>query len=187
MPLPPTASQTVGPYWHIGLASLAIDAPVAEEAQGERVTIEGRVLDADRQPVNDALLEVWQANADGRYAHPEDIQNKPLEPSFNGFRRAPTDDQGAFCFLTVKPGPVPGPRGDLQAPHLLVSIFMRGLLNRLVTRIYFPGDPRNEGDAVLRLVPPDRRATLIAKKKPDGVLEWNVVLQGADETVFFDC
>jgi len=189
MRLSPTASQTVGPYWHIGLTWLATDAPSAMDSrrEHEQITIEGRLLDGDRQPVNDALIEIWQANAHGKYAHPEDIEDKALEPGFRGFLRAPTDDHGVFRFSTIKPGPVPSPGGRLQAPHLLVSVFMRGLLNRLVTRMYFPADPRNENDPVLSVVPADRRATLIASQKSESRLEWNVVLQGDDETVFFDC
>jgi protocatechuate 3,4-dioxygenase alpha subunit len=187
MRLAPTASQTVGPYLHIGLAWLTIDTVAPPTARGEHVIVEGRVLDGDGQPVNDALIEIWQASADGKYAHPDDNQDKPLQPGFRGFGRVPTDQQGRFRFSTIKPGPVPGPDNGNQAPHLLVSVFMRGLLKRLVSRIYFPGDPRNEDDPVLRLAPADRRHTLIAKPTSEAVLEWNVVLQGEGETVFFDC
>jgi protocatechuate 3,4-dioxygenase alpha subunit len=138
--------------------------------------------------VPDAILEIWQANAHGKYAHPEDTQDKPLEPRFTGYGRVPVAADGVFRFATIKPGPVPGPEGSEQAPHLLVSVFMRGVLRRLVTRIYFPDEPRNATDFVLNLVEPERRSTLIAKKTAGspGTLEWNVVLQGPDETVFFD-
>ncbi|MGD0792237.1 MAG: protocatechuate 3,4-dioxygenase subunit alpha [Terriglobales bacterium] len=188
MSLQATTSQTVGPYFKIGLKWLNRDNLVGEGVSGERVTIQGRVLDGDGVPVPDAVLEIWQANAHGKYAHPEDTQDKPLEPGFKGYGRIPTDKQGAFRIATIKPGPVPGPDGNEQAPHLVVSVFMRGLERRLVTRIYFPDEPRNAADFILNLVEPARRSTLIAKKTAGapGTLEWNVVLQGPDETVFFD-
>jgi protocatechuate 3,4-dioxygenase alpha subunit len=161
----------------------------APEVSGERVNIEGHVLDGDGKPVPDAILEIWQANSYGKYAHPEDDQDKPLEPNFTGFGRIPTNDEGKFRFTTIKPGRVPDPDGELQAPHIVVSLFARGLLRRLVTRIYFPDDPANDTDFALKLVEPSRRKTLIAKKHADGIgaLEWNVILQGAQETVFYDC
>jgi protocatechuate 3,4-dioxygenase alpha subunit len=168
---------------------LCKDNLVAPDVAGERVVIHGRVLDADGLGVPDAMLELWQANAAGRYAHPEDIQEKSLEKGFQGFGRIPTAEDGSFRFSTIKPGRVPGPGGTVQAPHIVVSVFMRGLLRRLVTRIYFPEEPANSEDYLLSLVEPARRATLIARKsvQHEGALEWNVVLQGQDETVFFDC
>jgi protocatechuate 3,4-dioxygenase alpha subunit len=161
----------------------------APGVSGERVTIEGRVLDGDGKPVPDAILEIWQANSYGKYAHPEDDRDKPVEPNFTGYGRIPTNDEGKFSFTTIKPGQVPDPDGKLQAPHIVVSVFARGLLRRLVTRIYFPNDPANDADFALRLVEPLRRETLIAKKPAGeaGALEWNVILQGLNETVFFDC
>jgi len=188
MSLQATTSQTVGPYFKIGLQWLNRDNLVGEGVSGERVTIQGRVLDGDGVPVPDAILEIWQANAHGKYDHPEDTQDKPLEPGFKGYGRIPTDKQGVFRMATIKPGPVPGPDGKEQAPHLVVSVFMRGLERRLVTRIYFPDEPRNAVDFILNLVEAARRSTLIAKKTAGGpgTLEWNVVLQGSDETVFFD-
>ncbi len=188
MSLQATTSQTVGPYFKIGLHWLNCDNLVGENVSGERVTIQGRVFDGDEVPVPDAILEIWQANAHGKYAHPEDTQDKPLEPGFKGYGRVPVSAEGLFRFATIKPGPVPGPDGNQQAPHLAVSVFMRGLERRLVTRIYFPDEPRNAEDFILNLVEPGRRSTLIAQKtggRP-GVLEWNVVLQGSNETVFFD-
>ena len=160
----------------------------ADAVSGERVTVQGRVLDGDGLPVPDAVLEIWQANSHGKYAHREDAQDKPLESGFTGFGRVPTDQGGVFRFATIKPGPVPGPNGVEQAPHLVISIFMRGLLKRLVTRMYFPGDPQNAVDPILTLVDPARRITLVAHATTGGAgaLEWNVVLQGAHETVFFD-
>jgi protocatechuate 3,4-dioxygenase alpha subunit len=153
---------------------------------GERVTIQGRLLDGNRVGVNDGMVEIWQANAHGKYAHPEDRQKKPLQRGFKGFGRIPTDARGAFRFSTIKPGRVPGPGGKLQAPHLVVSVFMRGLLKHLATRIYFPDEVANAEDTVLKLVPAPRRSTLIARPKSRSVLEWNIVLQGRGETVFFD-
>jgi protocatechuate 3,4-dioxygenase alpha subunit len=188
MSLQATTSQTVGPYFRIGMQWLTLDNLAAEGVSGERVTIQGRVFDGDGLPVPDAFLEVWQANAHGKYAHPEDTQPKVIEPGFMGYGRIPTNNDGMFRFATIKPGPVPGPDDKLQAPHIVVSIFMRGLLTRLVTRIYFPDHPLNAGDFVLNQVEAERRSTLIAKRTSGrpGVLEWNVSLQGPEETVFFE-
>src|SRR5262245_29065633 len=152
MKLLPTASQTVGPFLHIGLSWLTIERLAASDCPGQRVRIQGRVLDGDGRPVTDALVEIWQANTAGKYAHPEDTGAAPLTPGFRGFGRVPTDAEGRFRFFTIKPGPVADPQRGLQAPHLLISIFMRGLLKRLVTRMYFPDEPQNADDRVLRLV-----------------------------------
>jgi protocatechuate 3,4-dioxygenase, alpha subunit len=190
MSLQATTWQTVGPFFQIGLRWLFKDELVGPGVAGERVVIEGRVLDGDGQAVPDALLELWQANAQGKYAHPEDTQEKPIEKGFQGFGRVPTAEDGSFRFTTIKPGRVPGPADELQAPHIVVSVFMRGLLRRLITRIYFPDETAaNAEDYALKLVEPARRGTLIARKSPgrNGDLEWNVILQGPDETVFFDC
>ena len=181
-----SGSQTVGPFLHIGLAWLNTARIARPGVKGERVVIQGRLLDGDGVGVGDGLVEIWQANAAGKYAHPEDRQKKALQKGFRGFGRIPTDARGRFRFSTVKPGRVPGPGGELQAPHLSVTVFMRGLLKQLSTRLYFPGDPANAQDPVLKRVPAARRATLIAKRKAPGVLQWNIVLQGKDETVFFD-
>jgi protocatechuate 3,4-dioxygenase, alpha subunit len=184
-----TTSQTVGPFFTIGLTRMNRSELAGPGVSGERVTIEGRVVDGDGVPVPDAVIEIWQANSFGKYAHPEDLQDKPIEAGFAGYGRVPTDEGGRFSFTTIKPGAVPGPDGKMQAPHLAVSVFMRGLLKRLVTRIYFPDDAGNAGDFVLNLVEAARRGTLIARAvvgRP-GALEWNVVLQGEGETVFFDC
>jgi len=189
MNLPTTASQTAGPFLHIGLDWLVNDNLAGPGVSGERFVIEGRIVDADGNGVGDALIEIWQANAHGRYAHPEDTQDKPLEPGFTGFGRVATADDGGFRFTTIKPGRVPAPAGGLQAPHLNVTILMRGMLRHLQTRMYFSGDAANAEDAVLSSVPSARRETLIAKPiagRP-GALDWNVVLQGTAETVFFDC
>jgi protocatechuate 3,4-dioxygenase alpha subunit len=185
MSLRASTSQTIGPYLRIGLEWMQIEDMAPKGVAGERVGIRGRVIDAEGKPVNDAAVEVWQANSQGRYAHPEDKQDKPLDAAFRGYGRSLTDDNGAFRFNTVKPGRVPGPGGKLQAPHLNVTIFMRGLLKQLQTRMYFPDDPANAEDPILALVPAERRSTLIARRNGEA-LEWNVVLQGKNETVFFD-
>jgi protocatechuate 3,4-dioxygenase alpha subunit len=186
MTFPATTSQTVGPFFGIGLNLLQISDLAGSGAQGERFTLEGRVLDANREPVPDAMLEIWQANASGKYAHEEDTQNKPLDPAFRGFGRVATDQHGVFRFSSIKPGAVPSPRGVMQAPHLAVSVFMRGLLIQLATRVYFPDEAANATDPILSLVPAARRGTIIAKKAESGVLHWDVRMQGDDETVFFD-
>jgi protocatechuate 3,4-dioxygenase alpha subunit len=186
MSLYATGSQTVGPYLHIGLDWLVTRNVAGPRVRGERVKIQGRLIDGDGAGVNDGLVEIWQANSHGKYAHPEDNQKKPLEPGFRGFGRIPTDAQGAFRFSTIKPGSVPGPGGAAQAPHLVVTVFMRGLLKQLATRMYFPDEPGNGRDPILKLVPPARQSTLIARRKSQGVMEWNIVLQGKGETVFFD-
>ena len=178
--------QTVGPYLHIGLNWLTTRDIAGRGVKGERFTIAGQLVDGDGVGVNDGLVEIWQANAEGKYAHPEDTQAKALERGWRGFGRIPTDAKGAFRFTTIKPGRVPGPGDSLQAPHLVVSVFMRGMLKHLMTRIYFPDEaPANAADPVLKLVPPARRATLLPMRKGK-TLEWNIVLQGKNETVFFD-
>ena len=161
---------------------------------GEPVEVIGQILDGDGKPVPDGVIEIWQANSHGKYAHSEDLQEKPLDKGFIGFGRVATDLDGKFRFTTIKPGPVPGPDGPdgnltSQAPHLAISVFTRGLLRRLVTRMYFPDEPANTNDFVLALVDPSRRSTLIAEKTAEAshTLKWNVVLQGHNETVFFDC
>ncbi len=186
MSLHATGSQTVGPYLHIGLNWLTTRTIARPGVRGERVSLQGRLIDGNGAGVSDGLIEVWQANSEGKYAHPEDRQRKPLEKGFRGFGRIPTDAKGAFRFSTIKPGRVPGPAEKPQAPHLVVAVFMRGLLKHLVTRIYFPDEPANAEDPILKLVPAPRRATLIAKHKAKSVLEWNILLQGRNETVFFD-
>jgi protocatechuate 3,4-dioxygenase alpha subunit len=189
-----TPSQTVGPYLHIGLTQGAYGvheiagATVADPGlPGDHIRIEGRVIDGEGNIVPDAMIEIWQADHQGRYAHPAD--GRPLTSnSFRGFGRCPTDKDGFFRFDTVKPGTVPGPGGTTQAPHIDVGIFARGILKRLFTRIYFPGERANASDPILALVPADRRDTLIARAdaaKP-GLLRFDICLQGGGETVFFD-
>ena len=188
MSLQTTASQTVGPYLHIGLTWLVTDNLVAPGVAGDPITLEGRITDGDGQPVTDALVEIWQANANGRYAHPEDTRDLVLEPQWKGFGRVATDERGVFRFTTIKPGRVPGADERLQAPHINVLILMRGMLKQLNTRVYFPNDPANADDAVLQSVPASRRTTLIAQSAPGNAatLKWDVRLQGEGETVFFE-
>lgn len=189
MTLRATPSQTVGPFFSIGMERLNCAELAGPGVAGERVTIEGRVLDADGVGVPDAIIELWQANSHGKYVHPEDTQDKPVEAGFQGYGRIPTDEDGKFRFTTLKPGAVPGPDRKLQAPHIAVSVFMRGLLRRVVTRIYFPDEAENAGDFVLRLVEAGRRGSLIAQRVAgvEGLLKWDVIMQGPRETVFFDC
>jgi protocatechuate 3,4-dioxygenase alpha subunit len=187
--LTPTPSQTIGPDYAIGLDWL-IDPDVAKHAtQGERIVVSGRVVDGDGAPIPDAILEIWQADANGRYAHAEDKQDKPRDAGFKGYGRIPTDADGRFRFTTIKPGAVPGPGNSLQAPHILVALSMRGLLRQLYTRIYFSDEAAaNAADPILGLVDePARRVTLVAQRA-DGTAEyrWNICMQGGDETVFFD-
>lgn len=188
--LVPTPSQTVGPYFSLGLTWLDTLDLAKDATAGERITITGRVLDADGKPIPDAMLEVWQADAHGRYAHAEDTQDKPKDAGFRGFGRIATNKDGTFRFLTVKPGAVPGPGNSLQAPHIVVALFMRGMLRHLYTRIYFADEATaNAADPVLGLIDdPARRATLVAQHA-NGAAEyrWDIVMQGTNETVFFDC
>ncbi len=186
-----TPSQTVGPFFHLSLdrpqwADLTKDNP-----QGERIVIEGRVTDGDGAPVVDACLELWQANAAGRYAHPDDTRtDKPLDPNFRGFGRVSTDADGGFRFTTIRPGPVPGRGNALQAPHIAVAIFARGLLKQLHTRIYFAGDPANDSDPVLLSIddPALRRTLIAARQAGPGPprYRFDIVLQGTGETAFFE-
>lgn len=189
MSFPLTPSQTVGPYLHIGMDWLNTTELAGPGVSGERIVITGRVLDADGDPVPDGVVEIWQANAHGKYAHPDDTRALPAEAGFTGFGRCPTDAEGRFRFATVKPGSVPDANGQPQAPHVMVNVFARGLLKQLSTRIYFLGD-NHDHDFVLQQVPAERRATLIAQPAGGsaGTFERDIVLGGGghDETVFFD-
>jgi protocatechuate 3,4-dioxygenase beta subunit len=168
-PLEATTSQTVGPFFSIGMGWMKRDEIAPASVAGERVAVEGRVLDGDGEPVPDALLELWQA-------------------SMEGYGRVATDEDGRFRFTTVRrAGPAGDPAAAGPAPHIAVSVFARGLMKRLVTRMYFPDETANASDAVLNLVEPSRRGTLVAAKRPEGGLQWDVVLQGIGETAFFDC
>ena len=172
-----TPSQTVGPFFGVGLPFEKGEQVVPPGSAGA-IRIEGQVLDGNGEPVPDALLEIWQPDERGRYRRPD-------EGAATGFGRCRTDAEGAFSFMTVKPGATPAPDGRAQAPHLNVTVFARGLLRHLVTRMYFPDEPEaNATDPVLNLVDAARRETLIAKSC-GGVLHFDVRLQGERETVFF--
>jgi protocatechuate 3,4-dioxygenase alpha subunit len=186
-----TSSQTVGPFFAPAL--LRKDAVrnvlVQPKTLGERVRIEGHVLDGDRLPVPDALVEIWQANAHGRYHHPADQGPSPLDLSFVGFGRSGTENDGLYWFETIKPGPVSFDHERWQAPHICVTVFSRGLLNHVVTRLYFADEPANATDPVLLCVPEHRRATLLAPRQQEGtsvVYRFDIILQGEGETVFFN-
>jgi protocatechuate 3,4-dioxygenase alpha subunit len=190
-----TPSQTVGPFYSFALTpetggSFSNDLTVPA-ITGQRIRIVGRVTDGDGAPIGDAIIEIWQADPDGRYNHPLD-QPRGSNTAFTGFGRAPTNPAGEFSFTTFKPGAVPaagqGPDGKMQAPHLSVSVFARGFLNRLLTRIYFPDEPANGQDPVLALVPAEARASLIATPEPEtATYRFDIRVQGEQETVFFAC
>jgi protocatechuate 3,4-dioxygenase alpha subunit len=188
-----TPSQTVGPYFAYGLTPNGKYAwndffssnLVTPDTSGDRIRVEGVVYDGDGVPVPDCMLEIWQADAQGRFADPQDKRALP-NASFKGFGRCGTGAKGEFGFDTIKPGPVPDPDDKPQAPHILMAVFARGMLLQNYTRIYFEDEAANAGDPVLALVPTDRRATLIAKRGQGGVYRFDIRLQGDEETVFFD-
>lgn len=206
-----TPSQTVGPFFHYGLPwkggadlvgksdmgartdlfaeehyVLNLSSPTGTPA-GEVIDIAGRVLDANGDPILDAMIEIWQANAAGRYASADDRRDDvPLDPHFVGFGRAAVDPDGVFRFRTIRPGRVPGPGNSIQAPHLAVSVFGRGFLKRLATRLYFADGEGLDSDPVLAAVPDARRHTLLAQRDADGRWWFDIKLGGDGETVFFD-
>ena len=179
-------SQTVGPYLAIGLTRALITPHVVDPADPRAIRIRGTLLDGAGDPVPDGMIETWQANAAGRYNHPaDDRADVPLEEGFLGFGRSGTVDAGRFEIVTVKPGQVPWPEGGLQAPHLVVGVFARGLLKRAVTRLYFPDEEEaNAADPVLAALDPEARATLVAVAE-DGGLCFDIRLQGPGHTTFF--
>lgn len=185
----PTPSQTVGPFFHDCLLrdNERRDAIVDPDGRAPTIRITGRVLDGDGAPVPDAVLEIWQASPAGLYS------DAGPNTSLGGFARVGTDDTGTFSFTTVKPGRVPYDDASLQAPHLDVAVFARGLLNHLFTRIYFEDEPATALDPVLGFVPAERRSTLVARLDTPGdaasltrTYRFDIVLQGDGETVFFD-
>lgn len=205
-----TPWQTVGPFFHYGLPwkggadlvgksdmgartdlfgeehyLLNLSSPTGTP-EGEVIEIAGQVLDAKGVPILDAMIEIWQANAAGRYASVDDPRDAvPIDPHFIGFGRASVDPDGIYRFRTIRPGRVPGPGNTLQAPHLAVSVFGRGIIKRLATRLYFADGEGNDDDPVLTAVPVDRRNTLIAHRRDDGSWWFDIRLQGEAETVFF--
>ena len=195
-----TPSQTVGPFFAYGLTPVgrcdwdpngsyswknSVESNlVTPDVSGSRIRIEGTVFDGDNKPINDCMIEIWQADAQGRYASPADNRALP-NSQFKGFGRSATDKAGLFVFDTIKPGAVPGSGGKEQAPHIVVAIFSRGMLRQVYTRMYFSDEPANASDPILGLVPADRRDTLIAKKQGD-VYRFDIRVQGDNETVFFD-
>jgi protocatechuate 3,4-dioxygenase alpha subunit len=182
-----TPFQTVGPFFDFGLEIAGGDIVASPGADGLHIVVEGSLRDGAGDPVPDAVIEIWQANAAGRYRHPADDRRMPLDDGCDGFGRVDTTDEGRFSFRTVVPGRVPGAEaGRWQAPHLLISVLGRGVQTRLATRMYFPDETANDDDPVLALVPADRRGTLIARRVDPATLAFDIVLQGPGETVFFD-
>ncbi len=191
MALRQTPSQTVGPYFAYGLtpeqygydlASIAGGDMAPPDVEGQHIRVEGRVFDGNNAVIPDALIEIWQADSLGRYAHPSDPRGS--NATFKGFGRCGTgtDKQSRFIFDTVKPGAI----DTEQAPHLNVIVTMRGMLLHAYTRIYFADEPANATDKVLGLVPADRRHTLIAQPIGGNAYRFDIHMQGPDETVFFD-
>lgn len=190
-----TPSQTVGPYFKYGLTpgndyawndAFSNDL-VAPDVSGERIRVVGQVFDGEGKVIPDSMLEIWQADAQGRFADPQDTRAAP-NAVFKGFGRCGADANGGFEFRTIKPGPVPDPGGKQQAPHILLAVFARGMTQQAITRIYFEDEAANAADPILALVPAERRATLIAKRERGDVATYrlDVHLQGDRETVFFD-
>lgn len=183
-----TPSQTIGPFFHFGLLEEDRSELVPPD-HPHAIRIRGTVYDGAGEVVPDAMVEIWQANRAGRYDDPaDDREDLPLDPeAFSGFGRSGTTDGGTFSFVTVKPGPVPAPDGRMQAPHVMVSVFARGLLKRLVTRIYFPDEEEaNANDPVLSSIEdPALRETLVARDEGDA-LRFDIRLQGEGQTAFFE-
>jgi protocatechuate 3,4-dioxygenase alpha subunit len=179
-----TPSQTIGPFLHMVLPWA--DGPdVVPDGTAGAVRIVGRLTDGAGEPVPDGLIETWQADATGRFLHPDDPRG-PSEPGFRGFGRCPTDAAGEFWIRTVKPGALPAEDGRTEAPHLDVAVFARGLLNRLVTRLYFPDEQAaNATDPLLATLDEDERRRLVATPEPEGTLRFDIRLQGGPETPFF--
>jgi protocatechuate 3,4-dioxygenase alpha subunit len=183
-----TPSATVGPYFAMRLPFPA-GPYVVPAGTPAAITIVGRLYDGAGDPIPDGLIETWQAGPDGRFAHPDDPRG-PIpggEQAFRGFGRCPTGRDGSFTIVTLKPGPLPFGDGRTEAPHIDVSVFARGMLDRTVTRIYFPDEAAaNDADPVLRAVQEERRGTLIAVPAGESLLRFDIHLQGDGETVFFD-
>src|SRR5262245_49362805 len=185
-----TPSQTVGPFYAIGLTREPMNVMATEATQGQRIRIEGQVFDGDGAAIPDVMVEIWQANSYGRYNHPDDKQEKPLDVAFSGWGRSGTDKNCFYSFETIKPGPVPGLGDQVQAPHLNVVIFARGMLVHAYTRLYFADESANSSDPVLSSIKSKkRRQTLIATPGMENdktVYRFDIRLQGENETIFFD-
>ena len=191
-----TPSQTVGPYFAYGLTPTGkyewndafTNNLITPDTSGERIRVEGKVFDGDRAVVPDCMLEIWHADAQGRFSDPQDKRALP-NSSFRGFGRCGTDATGGYAFDTIKPGSVPDPDGKPQAPHILLAVYARGMTRQAQTRIYFSDEASNASDPILALVPADRRDTLVATRKPgagNAVYTLDIHLQGDNETVFFE-
>lgn len=182
----PTPSQTVGPFFHFSLTTdqHSVRCIAGPQAKGERVWLSCRVLDGEGVPVPDAMIEIWQADSEGRYR----CLGGDADPECRGFGRMATGEDGGCEFETIIPGCVPGPNNTRQAPHVSVAIFARGMLKQLFTRTYFAGHSANQQDPVLALVPAERRHTLMANADPARPTHrrFEIRLQGEQETVFFD-
>jgi len=183
-----TPFNTVGPFFKVMLRHRpeGSDSLVTDATRGERLTIEGRLTDGAGAPILDGLVEIWQADAAGRYRHPGDPRGGDADPHFTGFGRVSTGVDGTFAFHTIRPGLISSPDGRVQAPHILVSVLARGIMTRCWTRLYFEDEDLNRTDPTLALVPAGRRDTLLARKVTDGRYRFDIVLQGERETVFFD-
>ncbi|EGP06408.1 protocatechuate 3,4-dioxygenase alpha chain [Bradyrhizobiaceae bacterium SG-6C] len=190
-----TPSQTVGPYFKYGLTpgsdyawndAFSSDL-VTPDVSGERIRIVGQVFDGEGKVIPDSMLEIWQADSQGRFADPQDTR-AVANAAFKGFGRCGTDANGGFEFRTIRPGSVPGPGGKPQAPHILLAVFARGMTQQAITRIYFADESANADDPILALVPAERRATLIASRAQGdaAMYRFDIHLQGDRETVFFD-
>jgi protocatechuate 3,4-dioxygenase alpha subunit len=181
-----TPFQTIGPFFHFALPYRGGETLAGQRTPGDRIVVEGTVRDGAGAPVPEALVEIWQADASGVYHHPDDERDSSSHDAFDGFGRTPTDTDGRYAFTTIKPGRVPAPDGLLQARHVLFGILGRGILTRLVTRMYFEDDESTADDPILARVPPTRRSTLLARLTSEGRYRFDIVLQGVGETVFFD-
>jgi len=192
-----TPSQTIGPFFALGLIregddDAACKEPGGPRAEGVPIVVTGRVTDEDGRPVKKALIEIWQANAKGKYDHPDDTTQAPVDPNLKGWARMLTDSDGRYRFRSIKPGAYPNPGYDnwMRPPHIHYSIFAAGLMQRLITQMYFPGEPLNDVDPILNGIEDlDARASLIAREGPaaaDGSRSYafDIVLRGKLETPF---
>jgi protocatechuate 3,4-dioxygenase, alpha subunit len=184
-----TPSQTIGPFFHLGLLFGGENVLVDDETRGQQIRIVGTVFDGQGAPVLDALVEIWQADSQGHFNHPADPHAAEADPHFRGFGRSGTQREGRFEFITVKPGPTPGPNGEPQAPYVDVRVFARGMLIHAVTRLYFADEPATATDPLLNSIEPQQRGSLIAVREEAAGMpayHFDIHLQGDCETVFFE-